>query len=129
MWNDIELLLNDDTGQLPVGLGQECGTALYQVDTLLQITSSEKVQPIKAVLFSFLIITRASLSCFLKCSCVKQPSIPQVSVNPQLRARSSRDGSVVVVDRSVALLDSTGLSLLVHIHFGECFPFGIPLGK
>uniref|UniRef100_A0A8C3RCW4 Kinetochore associated 1 n=1 Tax=Cyanoderma ruficeps TaxID=181631 RepID=A0A8C3RCW4_9PASS len=82
MWNDIELLLNDDTGQLPVGLGQESGTALYQVDTLLQITSSEKV-----------------------------------SVNPQLRARSSRDGSIVVVDRSVALLDSTGLSLLMHIQF------------
>ncbi|NWZ64360.1 KNTC1 protein, partial [Acrocephalus arundinaceus] len=82
MWNDIELLLNDDTGQLPVGLGQECGTALYQVDTLLQITSSEKV-----------------------------------SVNPQLHARSSRDGSIVVVDRFVALLDSTGLSLLMHIQF------------
>ncbi|NWX33547.1 KNTC1 protein, partial [Notiomystis cincta] len=82
MWNDIELLLNDDTGQLPVGLGQESGTALYQVDTLLQITSSEKV-----------------------------------SVNPRLHARSSRDGSIVVVDRSVALLDSTGLSLLMHIQF------------
>ncbi|TRZ18325.1 hypothetical protein HGM15179_008750 [Zosterops borbonicus] len=82
MWNDIELLLNDDTGQLPVGLGQECGTALYQVDSLLQITSSEKV-----------------------------------SVSPQLHARSSRDGSIVVVDRSVALLDSTGLSLLMHIQF------------
>ncbi|KAM7034603.1 kinetochore-associated protein 1 isoform 1-T3 [Acridotheres tristis] len=82
MWNDIELLLNDDTGQLPVGLGHECGTALYQVDTLLQITSSEKV-----------------------------------SVNPQLHACSSRDGSIVVVDRSVALLDSTGLSLLMHIQF------------
>uniref|UniRef100_A0A803VSW9 Kinetochore associated 1 n=1 Tax=Ficedula albicollis TaxID=59894 RepID=A0A803VSW9_FICAL len=82
MWNDIELLLNDDTGQLPVGLGHECGTALYQVDTLLQITSSEKV-----------------------------------SANPQLHACSSRDGSIVVVDRSVALLDSTGLSLLMHIQF------------
>ncbi|NWZ81474.1 KNTC1 protein, partial [Poecile atricapillus] len=82
MWNDIELLLNDDTGQLPVGLGHECGTALYQVDTLLQITSSEKV-----------------------------------SVNPQLHARSSRDGSIIVVDRSVALLDSTGLSLLMNIQF------------
>ena len=48
MWNDIELLANDDTGseQLPVGLGHECGTALYQVDTLLQITSSEKVESI-----------------------------------------------------------------------------------
>uniref|UniRef100_A0A8C0U473 Kinetochore associated 1 n=1 Tax=Cyanistes caeruleus TaxID=156563 RepID=A0A8C0U473_CYACU len=82
MWNDIELLLNDDTGQLPVGLGHECGTALYQVDTLLQITSSEKV-----------------------------------SVNPQLHAHSSRDGSIIVVDKSVALLDSTGLSLLMNIQF------------
>ncbi|XP_064499613.1 kinetochore-associated protein 1-like isoform X2 [Pseudopipra pipra] len=85
MWNDIEILVSDDTGsvQLPVGLGQECGTALYQVDTLLQITSSEKV-----------------------------------SVNPQLQGCSSRDGSiVVVVDRSVALLDSTRLSLLLHVQF------------
>lgn len=69
MWNDIELLTNDDTGsmQLPVGLGCECGTALYQVDTLLQVTSSEKVEFIKAVLFFFLIITRAALSYFLQC--------------------------------------------------------------
>ncbi|XP_025914484.1 kinetochore-associated protein 1 isoform X6 [Apteryx rowi] len=84
MWNDIELLANDDTGseRLSVGLGQECGTALYQVDTLVQITSSEKV-----------------------------------SVNPQLYACSSRDGSIIVVDRSVALLDSTGQSLQMHIQF------------
>ncbi|NWR75552.1 KNTC1 protein, partial [Centropus unirufus] len=84
MWNDIELLASDDTGiqQLPVGLGHECGTALYQVDTLLQITSSEKV-----------------------------------SVNPQLCACSSRDGTIVVVDRSVALLDSSGQSLQMHVQF------------
>ncbi|NXN24364.1 KNTC1 protein, partial [Nycticryphes semicollaris] len=84
MWNDIELLTNDDTvtEQLPVGLGHECGTALYQVDTLLQITSSEKV-----------------------------------SVNPQLHACSSKDGSIIVVDRSVALLDSTGQSLQMHVQF------------
>ncbi|KAM6247107.1 kinetochore-associated protein 1 isoform 2-T2 [Porphyrio hochstetteri] len=84
MWNDIELLVNDDTGTqlLPIGLGHECGTALYQVDTLLQITSSEKV-----------------------------------SVNPQLYACSSKDGSIIVVDRSVALLDSTGQSLQMHIQF------------
>ncbi|KFU90225.1 Kinetochore-associated protein 1, partial [Chaetura pelagica] len=77
-------LANDDTGkeQLPVGLGHECGTALYQVDTLLQITSSEKV-----------------------------------CVNPQLYACSSRDGSIIVVDRSVALLDSTGQSLQMHVQF------------
>ncbi|NXV25489.1 KNTC1 protein, partial [Rissa tridactyla] len=84
MWNDIELLTNDDTGsmQLPVGLGCECGTALYQVDTLLQVTSSEKV-----------------------------------SVNPQLHGCNSRDGSIIVVDRSVVLLDSTAQSLQVHIQF------------
>ncbi|NWW51167.1 KNTC1 protein, partial [Pedionomus torquatus] len=84
MWNDIELLTSDDTGteQLPVGLGQECGTALYQVDTLLQITSSKKV-----------------------------------SINPQLHACSSRDGSIIVVDRSVALLDSSAQSLQMHVQF------------
>ncbi|NXV45396.1 KNTC1 protein, partial [Uria aalge] len=84
MWNDIELLTSDDTGseQLPVGLGRECGTALYQVDTLLQITSSEKV-----------------------------------SVNPQLHGCNSRDGSIIVVDRSVVLLDNTAQSLQMHIQF------------
>uniref|UniRef100_A0A8V5H555 KNTC1 protein n=1 Tax=Melopsittacus undulatus TaxID=13146 RepID=A0A8V5H555_MELUD len=84
MWNDIELLTNDDTGteRLPVGLGHECGTALYQVNTLLQITSSEKA-----------------------------------SVNPQLCAFNSRDGTIIVVDTSVALLDSTGQSLLMHVLF------------
>ncbi|KAM6340705.1 kinetochore-associated protein 1 isoform 3-T4 [Alca torda] len=84
MWNDIELLTNDDTGseQLPVGLGRECGTALYQVDTLLQITSSEKV-----------------------------------SVNPQLHGCNSRDGSIIVVDRSVVLLDNTAQYLQMHIQF------------
>ncbi|XP_021141273.2 kinetochore-associated protein 1 isoform X1 [Columba livia] len=81
MWNEIELLANDDTGtvQLPVGLGHECGTALYQVNTLLQIKSSEKV-----------------------------------SVNPQLFACSSRDGSIIAVDRSVTLLDSTGQLLQMY---------------
>ncbi|XP_055565612.1 kinetochore-associated protein 1 [Falco cherrug] len=84
MWNDIEIFANDDTGtgRLPVGLGQECGTALYQVDTLLRITSQEKV-----------------------------------SVNPQLHACSSRGGSIIAVDRSIAVLDSTGQSLQMHIGF------------
>lgn len=50
MWNDIEILVNDDTTreQLSVGLGHECGSALYQVDSLLQITSSEKVEFLRA---------------------------------------------------------------------------------
>ncbi|NXP48746.1 KNTC1 protein, partial [Heliornis fulica] len=84
MWNEFELLANDDTGceQLPVGLEHECGTALYQVDTLLQITSSE-----------------------------------EVTVNPQLNACNSRDGSIIVVERSVALLDSIGQSLQMNIQF------------
>uniref|UniRef100_A0A8B9SWL9 Kinetochore associated 1 n=1 Tax=Anas platyrhynchos TaxID=8839 RepID=A0A8B9SWL9_ANAPL len=84
MWNDIEILVNDDTGseQLTVRIGHECGSALYQVDALLQITSSEKVL-----------------------------------ANPQLYACNSRDGSIIVVDRSVALLDSTGQSLQLHIQF------------
>ncbi|KAM9056380.1 LOW QUALITY PROTEIN: kinetochore-associated protein 1 [Megaptera novaeangliae] len=43
MWNDIELLTNDDTGSgyLSVGSRKEHGTALYQVDLLAKI-SSEK---------------------------------------------------------------------------------------
>ncbi|KAF4011769.1 hypothetical protein G4228_004085 [Cervus hanglu yarkandensis] len=43
MWNDIELLTNDDTGSgnLSVGSREEHGTALYQVDLLAKI-SSEK---------------------------------------------------------------------------------------
>lgn len=45
-----------------------------------------------------------------------------MSVNPQLYASSSREGSVIVVDRSVALLDSSGLSLQMHIQFGEFIP-------
>uniref|UniRef100_A0A674JS58 Kinetochore associated 1 n=1 Tax=Terrapene triunguis TaxID=2587831 RepID=A0A674JS58_9SAUR len=45
MWNCIELLTNDDTGsgRLNIGSRQECGTALYQENTLVKITSSEKV--------------------------------------------------------------------------------------
>ncbi|KAE8635123.1 hypothetical protein XENTR_v10002517 [Xenopus tropicalis] len=46
MWNDIELLANDDTGscRLNIDSRQESGTALYQVDTLLKISSHEKIQ-------------------------------------------------------------------------------------
>lgn len=60
---------------------------------------------------------------------MKQPFPCQVSVNPQLHASSSRDGSIVVVDRSVSLLDSTGLSLLMHIQFGEFFPLKFHLAS
>ncbi|XP_075754796.1 kinetochore-associated protein 1 isoform X3 [Pelodiscus sinensis] len=44
MWNSIEFLTNDDTcsGQLNIDSRQECGTALYQEDRLVKI-SSEKV--------------------------------------------------------------------------------------
>ncbi|XP_007489958.2 kinetochore-associated protein 1 isoform X1 [Monodelphis domestica] len=43
MWDDIELLTSDDTGSgcLSIGSGEEHGTTLYQVDTLVKI-SSEK---------------------------------------------------------------------------------------
>ncbi|XP_012518861.1 PREDICTED: kinetochore-associated protein 1 [Propithecus coquereli] len=44
MWNDIELLTNDDTGSgyLNVGSRQEHGTALYQVDLLVKISSEKE---------------------------------------------------------------------------------------
>ncbi|KAK2102825.1 Kinetochore-associated protein 1 [Saguinus oedipus] len=47
MWNDIELLTNDDTGSgyLSVGSRKEHGTALYQVNLLAKI-SSEKENPL-----------------------------------------------------------------------------------
>ncbi|XP_063000381.1 kinetochore-associated protein 1 [Elgaria multicarinata webbii] len=45
MWDDVELLASDDTGsgQLRLHSRQECGSALYQMNTLLKVTSSEKV--------------------------------------------------------------------------------------
>lgn len=67
MWNDIEILVNDDTRseQLSVCLGQECGSALYQVDSLLQITSSEKVELLRAV--SCFLIYVKNIVIYLKC--------------------------------------------------------------
>lgn len=46
MWNDIELSTNDDTvtGRLCIDSRHECGTALYQVDTLVKVSSSDKVR-------------------------------------------------------------------------------------
>ncbi|XP_030075113.1 kinetochore-associated protein 1 [Microcaecilia unicolor] len=45
MWDKVEFLTSDDTGSCYPSTDscQECGTVLYQVDTLLKITSSEKV--------------------------------------------------------------------------------------
>ncbi|XP_070807447.1 kinetochore-associated protein 1 [Pituophis catenifer annectens] len=45
MWDDVELLTSDDTGsgQLSICSRQECGSALYQMNTLVKITSSQKV--------------------------------------------------------------------------------------
>ncbi|XP_025018823.1 kinetochore-associated protein 1 [Python bivittatus] len=45
MWDDVELLTSDDTGsgQLSIHSRQECGSALYQMSTLVKITSSQKV--------------------------------------------------------------------------------------
>ncbi|KAJ8286257.1 hypothetical protein GJAV_G00036360 [Gymnothorax javanicus] len=45
MWNDVELLTSDDTntGRLCIDSRQECGSALYQVDTLVKLSSSGQV--------------------------------------------------------------------------------------
>ncbi|XP_050966456.1 kinetochore-associated protein 1 isoform X1 [Labeo rohita] len=45
MWNNVELLLNEDTNtvRLSGDAEQESGNALYQVDTLVKLSSSEKV--------------------------------------------------------------------------------------
>nr|DBA23163.1 TPA: hypothetical protein GDO54_014103 [Pyxicephalus adspersus] len=84
MWNDIEILANDDTGscRLNIDSRQESGTALYQVDTLLKISSTEKV-----------------------------------TVNPKLFAFNSNEGCIIVVDKSVCLLDSICQSLQLQLQF------------
>ncbi|XP_064209384.1 kinetochore-associated protein 1 [Anguilla rostrata] len=45
MWNDVELLTSDDTNtvRLCIDSRQECGSALYQVDTLVKLSSSAQV--------------------------------------------------------------------------------------
>uniref|UniRef100_A0ABM5F2B4 Kinetochore-associated protein 1 isoform X2 n=1 Tax=Pogona vitticeps TaxID=103695 RepID=A0ABM5F2B4_9SAUR len=45
MWDDVELLASDDTGsgRLSIQSRQESGRALYQINTLVKITSSERV--------------------------------------------------------------------------------------
>ena len=40
MWNKVELLINDDTNTVRLSLGD---SALYQVDTLVKLSSSENV--------------------------------------------------------------------------------------
>ncbi|XP_078277801.1 kinetochore-associated protein 1 isoform X2 [Rhinoraja longicauda] len=84
MWNDVELLTNDDTGnvRLNIETRKESGAALYQVDTIVKISAS---------------IT--------------------VSVCPELHAYSSSDGCVVVVDRSVLIMDQICQSVLLQLQF------------
>ncbi|KAM9447123.1 kinetochore-associated protein 1-like [Clarias gariepinus] len=45
MWNNVELLLNEDTNTVRLSGEQEPGSALYQVDTLLRISASDQVPP------------------------------------------------------------------------------------
>lgn len=43
MWNDVELLLNEDSSTVRFGSAspEENGSNLYQVDTLVKVSSSE----------------------------------------------------------------------------------------
>uniref|UniRef100_A0AAR2KKM6 RZZ complex subunit KNTC1/ROD C-terminal domain-containing protein n=1 Tax=Pygocentrus nattereri TaxID=42514 RepID=A0AAR2KKM6_PYGNA len=43
MWNNVELLINEDTNTVRLSSDSEHGSALYQVDTLVRISPSEKV--------------------------------------------------------------------------------------
>ncbi|KAL7836428.1 hypothetical protein AOLI_G00277120 [Acnodon oligacanthus] len=43
MWNNIELLINEDTNTVRLSSDSEHGSALYQVDTLVRISPCEKV--------------------------------------------------------------------------------------
>ncbi|XP_066511842.1 kinetochore-associated protein 1-like [Hoplias malabaricus] len=44
MWNNVELLINEDTNTVRLSSDSEQGSALYQVDTLVRISPSEQVQ-------------------------------------------------------------------------------------
>lgn len=43
MWNNVDLLINEDTNTVRLCGESEQGSALYQVDTLLRISASEQV--------------------------------------------------------------------------------------
>lgn len=45
MWNDVELLINEDTNTGRLCNVREENSGLYQVDTLVKIASTEKVRP------------------------------------------------------------------------------------
>ncbi|XP_022522575.2 kinetochore-associated protein 1 [Astyanax mexicanus] len=44
MWNNVELLINEDTNTVRLSGDSELSSALYQVDTLVRISPSEQVQ-------------------------------------------------------------------------------------
>lgn len=55
MWSDVELLINEDTNIVRYdGVSREdSGSGLYQVDTLVRISSSNKV----AILLIFIVFS------------------------------------------------------------------------
>ncbi|XP_062873879.1 kinetochore-associated protein 1 [Trichomycterus rosablanca] len=52
MWNNVDLLINEDTNTVRLCSESDQGSALYQVDTLVKISSSEKV-PSKSRLYAW----------------------------------------------------------------------------
>ncbi|XP_066465725.1 kinetochore-associated protein 1 [Tiliqua scincoides] len=83
MWDNIELLTSDDIGSGLLGAHsrQERGV-LYQIDTLVKVASSAKIES-----------------------------------NPQLHGQNLSDGCVVVVERTVVVLDHICQSLQMSIQY------------
>ncbi|RXN10649.1 kinetochore-associated 1 isoform X1 [Labeo rohita] len=94
MWNNVELLLNEDTNtvRLSGDAEQESGNALYQVDTLVKLSSSEKVSGLVDV-------------------------STEVLSNPRVSASSTPSCCVVVADTAVVLFDPGFQTVLIHLYF------------
>uniref|UniRef100_A0A3Q2NPQ3 Kinetochore associated 1 n=1 Tax=Fundulus heteroclitus TaxID=8078 RepID=A0A3Q2NPQ3_FUNHE len=80
-WGDVELLINEDTntGRLDNVSGEQNGSCLYQVDTLVKISSADKV---------------IGLSSF-----------------------GASNWSIVIIDKTVILLDQSFQTILLLLHF------------
>ncbi|XP_035999642.1 kinetochore-associated protein 1 [Fundulus heteroclitus] len=83
-WSDVELLINEDTntGRLDNVSGEQNGSCLYQVDTLVKISSADKV-----------------------------------AADPQLSSFGASNWSIVIIDKTVILLDQSFQTILLLLHF------------
>ncbi|XP_031422613.1 kinetochore-associated protein 1 isoform X1 [Clupea harengus] len=111
MWNKVELLINDDTNTVRLSLGD---SALYQVDTLVKLSSSENV-----VSNPKLYASLTSTSCIVICDTsvvLFDPSFQTVLLH-------------LYFDTSVDAVCSEGSFLLVGERNGNLHLIYVPLQK